>query len=60
MWFEIVVATLLIFGLVTLAMSIGALLGRSPLKGSCGGPGAECPCSDADRRRCARRVRDAT
>jgi hypothetical protein len=60
MWIEIVVATLTIFGLVTLAMSIGALLGRSPLKGSCGGPGEDCPCSDAERRSCARRVRDAS
>lgn len=53
---EIVVGTLIVFGLATLAMSVGVLLGRAPLKGSCGGPTAECPCSDADRRACERRA----
>ena len=56
---EIVVATGVVFGIVTLAMSIGVLLGRNPLKGSCGGSGAECPCTDAEKRACARRARDA-
>ncbi len=56
---EIVVATGVVFGIVTIAMSIGVLLGRSPLKGSCGGSGGECPCSESEKRACARRARDA-
>ena len=56
---EIVVATAAVFGLMVLAMSIGAMAGRGPLKGSCGGPGGKCPCSDSEKQACARRVRDA-
>ena len=53
---ESLVATLVVFGVVVLAMAIGPLFGRAPLRGSCGGPGAACPCSDAERRRCERRA----
>jgi hypothetical protein len=50
--------TLAVFGIVVFAMAIGPMLGRAPLQGSCGGPGATCPCSDADKRRCERRHPD--
>lgn len=56
---DIALGTLIVFLIVTAAMSLGAMVAGKRLKGSCGGPGASCPCSDADRRRCARRVRDA-
>jgi hypothetical protein len=56
---DVILATLVVFGVVTLVMSIGTLLGRAPLKGSCGGPGADCPCSDEEKQSCARRERDA-
>jgi len=51
-----IVATLIVFGLVVLVMAIGPILGRAPLRGSCGGPGQACPCSDAEKRRCERRA----
>ena len=53
---ESLVATLIVFGVVALAMAIGPLLGGAPLRGSCGGPSAACPCSDAEKRRCERRA----
>jgi hypothetical protein len=56
---QVVVATLVVFGLVTVAMSVGILFGRAPLRGSCGGPSADCPCSDSEKRACERRARDA-
>ena len=52
----ILVATFVIFGLITGAMAVGVMLGRSPLKGSCGGKGGpECICDDFERRKCAAR-----
>ena len=56
---DVVIGTLVVFLIVTLAMSVGAMLTGKRLRGSCGGPGAACPCSDAKKRRCARRIRDA-
>ena len=55
----VVFATLVVFAVVIAAMSIGAALGRAPLKGSCGGPNAECPCSESEKRECEQRARDA-
>ena len=54
---EIFLASLLLIGLAVLAMSIGVILGRRPLRGTCGGIGqltgtgcAHCTssCGDAD------------
>lgn len=56
---EIAIATLVVFLTVTLAMSVGAILTGKRLRGSCGGVSGVCPCSDAKKRSCARRVRDA-
>ena len=56
---EIALGTLVVFLVVTGAMSLGALLTGKRLQGSCGGVGNACPCSDAKKARCARRIRDA-
>jgi len=56
---QTVVATLVVFCLVALAMSIGSLLGRQPLQGSCGGSGSRCPCTEQERQACEHRERGA-
>jgi hypothetical protein len=42
---EIFLATLVVFGLALLAMSIGLLSGRVRLRGSCGGIAGQCDSS---------------
>ena len=54
---EIVIGTLVVFLIVTLAMSIGVLMNGRSLKGSCGGTGSGCPCTDEERQACAARRR---
>ena len=49
------VATLLIFGLMVLAMALGVLVQGRRLQGSCGGTGRACQCSPLAARRCALR-----
>jgi hypothetical protein len=45
--------TVLAFGCIVGAMAVGVMLGKSPLKGSCGGKGGpECVCDDFERRKC--------
>lgn len=36
------IATIILVGLLFAAMAVGVMFGRSPLKGSCGGPDGEC------------------
>ena len=50
---EMIVATLVVFAVMTLAMSVGVLFGGRPLKGSCGGLSGGCPCSDEKKKACA-------
>jgi hypothetical protein len=45
--------TLLVFGLAMLAMAAGVMLTGRSLKGSCGGVGKGCPCTEEERRACA-------
>ncbi|MDJ0787462.1 MAG: hypothetical protein QNK05_11685 [Myxococcota bacterium] len=49
---ETVLGTMIVFGIVVGAMSLGALVTGRPLKGSCGGPDADCPCSESEKRAC--------
>ncbi len=49
----------LILGLVILAMSVGVIMGKKPISGSCGGIGAalqekdyKCSLCDGDPRKC--------
>jgi hypothetical protein len=46
-------ATALIFGLAMVAMAVGVIFSDRRLKGSCGGTGRECSCSEEVRRDCA-------
>ena len=51
-----ILISMLIFGLIIAAMAIGVILGKSPLKGSCGGKGGpECVCDEFDRLKCEAR-----
>ena len=45
--------TALIFGLAMAAMAVGVIFSNRTLKGSCGGTGLDCTCSDEARRDCA-------
>lgn len=45
--------TALIFGLAMAAMAVGVIFSNRTLKGSCGGTGLDCTCSDEARRECA-------
>ncbi len=52
-----------VFGLVIAGMAIGVILGRQPIKGSCGGMGAlgidtACEICGGDPRRCDEETRD--
>ncbi len=38
----VVVLSLFVFGLALLAMSVGVLVGREPIRGSCGGVMGRC------------------
>ncbi|MDH3685310.1 MAG: hypothetical protein OEP95_03745 [Myxococcales bacterium] len=49
---ETFLATLAIFGVVVLAMSIGVIFQGKRLKGSCGGSGKACECSPLAARNC--------
>jgi len=46
-------ATALIFGIAMAAMAIGVIFSQRPLRGSCGGTGLDCTCSEEARRECA-------
>ena len=53
----------LVIGLVIAAMAVGVMLGRPPIKGSCGGIGAlgidqSCEICGGDPRRCDEETRD--
>jgi hypothetical protein len=50
---ETFLLTALIFGLAMAAMAVGVIFSNRTLKGSCGGTGLDCSCSDEARRECA-------
>jgi len=53
-----IIISIVIFGLISTAMAVGVILGKSPLKGSCGGKGGpECVCDDFERMKCEARDR---
>mgnify|MGYP001151960033 CR=1 FL=1 len=56
---ETLILTLVVLGVFILAMSVGVLMGRKPIKGSCGGVGAAlgekdyiCPVCGDDPNKC--------
>jgi hypothetical protein len=52
---EILLITFIVMTLAVLGMAVGVLLGRSPIKGTCGGlnniPGISCECADPCEKR---------
>jgi len=53
-----ILISIFIFGLIIAAMAVGVILGKSPLKGSCGGKGGpECICDEFERLKCEARDR---
>jgi len=52
---DVLFGTLIVFGIAVTLMSVGVLTGGRELRGSCGGPNASCPCSDAEKKTCASR-----
>ena len=46
-------ATALIFCIAMAAMAVGVIFSNRTLKGSCGGTGLNCSCSEEARRECA-------
>ncbi|EEB79691.1 MAG: (Na+)-NQR maturation NqrM [Halioglobus sp.] len=55
--------TFLVFGLVVAGMAVGVIMGRGPIKGSCGGMGAlgidtACDICGGDPKRCDEETRD--
>ncbi|MEP4148123.1 MAG: (Na+)-NQR maturation NqrM [Halioglobus sp.] len=53
----------LVFGLVIAGMAVGVIMGRGPIKGSCGGMGAlgidtACDICGGDPKRCDEETRD--
>ena len=51
---QTLIATLLLFGVVMVAMAVGVIFSNRQLKGSCGGTGQSCDCALAKRRACMR------
>lgn len=57
------IITLLVFALVLAIMAVGVIMGRDPIKGSCGGMGAlgidqACDICGGDPKRCDEETRD--
>jgi hypothetical protein len=48
-----ILLTIAVLAAVMLGMGIGAIVAGKALKGSCGGVGTSCDCSDAQRRECS-------
>ncbi len=49
---ETVLLSMIGFALVMLALGIGVILGRRPLRGSCGGVGGQCACGATSADEC--------
>ena len=56
---DVLFGTLIVFAVVIAAMSIGVTFGGRELKGSCGGIGNGCPCTEAEKKACAHRAESA-
>ena len=47
------IATLVLMGIIATAMAVGVIFSNRSLRGSCGGTGKECPCSEKEQHECA-------
>lgn len=48
-----IVLTIGVLGAVMFGMAVGVIFAGKRLKGSCGGVGTSCDCTDAQRQTCA-------
>jgi len=46
-------ATLVFFCLIAAAMAVGVIFSNRSLRGSCGGTGTNCSCTEREKRECA-------
>lgn len=46
------IATLILFCLAAAGMAVGLIFSNRSLRGSCGGTGKDCSCSDEDQKEC--------
>jgi hypothetical protein len=56
---ETFLATIVLFGAMMAAMAIGVVFSGRRLRGSCGGTGEECECSDERQKACASKREEA-
>ena len=53
-----VLISVIIMALIMVIMAVGVIMGKSPLKGSCGGKGGpECVCDAYEQEKCKARER---
>jgi len=46
-------ATLILFGIIAAAMAVGVIFSNRSLRGSCGGTGTNCACTEQEQKECA-------
>ncbi len=47
------IATAVVFCLIAAAMAVGVIFSNRTLRGSCGGTGEDCRCSEQKQKQCA-------
>ena len=57
---QTILTTILFFGLIVAAMSIGVIFSDRSLRGSCGGTGKGCACNEQKRKACMAATRDSS
>lgn len=50
---QTILVTIVFFGIVVTAMAVGVIFSGKALRGSCGGTGTNCECSETKQRACA-------
>jgi hypothetical protein len=50
---QTILVTIAFFGVVVTAMAVGVIFSGKSLRGSCGGTGTNCECTETKRRACA-------
>ncbi len=56
---QTILVTIAFFGVVVTAMAVGVIFSGKSLRGSCGGTGTNCECTETKRRACATAARES-